>query len=123
MPDLPKLTLRAVLFALAGLAAVLVLVAVYNAITARPKAEARLNRNQAQAAQASGRDAVDRVGAAAEREAEGDALTRSNEKEIRNAQGADAPVDPAARDAGLRSLCRRAAYRRDPKCLQLANPR
>lgn len=95
----------------------------YGSITAKPKAEARLGRNQAEAAQQSGADAVNAIGSAGEREAASNDLTRTNEQEIRNAQGADATVAAPARDAGLRALCRRSSYQRDPKCLQLANPR
>ena len=65
---------------LAALAIVLALWWLYATITAKPKAEARLGGNQARAAQESGRDAVNAVGAAADREAASDALTRSNEK-------------------------------------------
>lgn len=95
----------------------------YSALTAKPEAEARLGKNQATAASQSGADAVNTVGEAGDREAAADALTRSNEAEIRNAQGADAPVAGAARDAGLRALCRRDSHKRDPKCLQFADPR
>lgn len=105
--------------------AIIVLLAVwwaYSALTRDSKAEARLSRNQAEAASESGSEAVNTVGEAGVREAQSDALTRDNEKDIRNAEGADAPVAAPARDAGLASLCRRAAYRNDPKCLQRANP-
>ncbi len=95
----------------------------YSFVTANPKAEARLGRNQAEAASQSGQDAVNTVGAAGEREAASDALTRSNEKDIRNAEGANAPVAAPARDAGLRGLCQRRSYNRDPKCLQFTDPR
>ncbi len=95
----------------------------YSYVTAAPKAEAKLGRNQAEAALQGGQDAVNTVGAAADREAASDALTRSNEVEIRNAQGADAVVAAPARDAGLRALCRRAAYHSDPKCVQFTPAR
>ncbi len=94
----------------------------YSALTGRSKAEARLGKNQAEAAAQSGADAVNVVGKAGEREADSDALTRDNEKDIRNAEGSDAVVNPASRDAGLASLCRRSAYRNDPRCVQRANP-
>jgi hypothetical protein len=77
---------------------------------------ARLGEAQAESAGRSGQDAVARVGAAARREQQSDELTTLNQLEIRNAQGADAPVDPAVRDAGLGGLCRRAAYRDDQRC-------
>lgn len=114
---------KPILYAIAAAVAVLVLWALYNAITAKPKAEARLGRNQAEAAAESGSDAVNTVGAAGDREAASDALTRSNEEEIRHAEGADAAVADPARTAGLRALCRRASYRGKPECVQFADPR
>lgn len=120
---MPKLTLRLAAVILAAVAALAAAWWVYSALTANPKAEARLSRNQAQAASESGSDAVNTVGAAGDREAASDALTRSNERTIRNAEGADAAVAAPARDAGLRSLCQRRAYRGKPECLQYADPR
>lgn len=96
------------------------LVWLYSAWTAKPKAEARLGRNTTEAAQQSGGDAVKTVGEAGKRDQAADNLTRSNADDISNAKGADAPIDPAARDAGLRSLCKRRAYSREPKCLRFA---
>lgn len=113
-----KLVAAAVVLLVLGL----VLLWGYNFITAKPKAEAALAKNQVEAVQRSAEDAIKVVGKAQEREAASADLTQSNDKEIRNAQGADAQVDPAVRDAGLRSLCRRASYRGDPKCLRLVNP-
>lgn len=117
------LTARAAMWLLAVVAALAGAWWFYAAVTAKPKAEARLGRNQAEAAQQSGTDAVNTVGAAGDREAASDALTRANERTIRNAQGADAPVAAPVRDAGLASLCRRASHIRDPKCVLLAHPR
>ncbi len=88
----------------------------WSALTDDPGAEARLAKNQAEAARESGSDAVETVGAAGKREADSVDLTRTNSEEIRNAQGADAAVDPAARDAGLTALCRRASYKNNPRC-------
>lgn len=82
------------------------------------KAEAKLGREQTGAAIASGADAVDTVAGVNAGEADSDTLTRSNERDIRNAPGAAAPVDPAAAAAGKRSLCKRAAYRERPECVQ-----
>ncbi len=79
-------------------------------------ARARLGQETAKAAGRSGQDAVATVGTAARREQQSDQLTQSNEREIRNAQGADARLDPAVRDAGLGGLCRRPAYRDDERC-------
>jgi Flp pilus assembly protein TadB len=84
--------------------------------------QARVEHAQTEALSNSANDAVGTVARSGEASAASEALTRSNEQEIRNAKGADAPVDPAARDAGLRSLCRRAAYRDSPKC-KLLEPR
>ena len=113
------LTLKVGLYILAGLAALGALWWLYSAITANPKAQARLGRNQAEAASQSGADAVNTVGAAGEREAAGDALTRDNDSAIRNAEGADAEVAAPVNDAGLAALCRRAAHRDSPRCKNL----
>jgi hypothetical protein len=117
------LTLKLAGYILAAVAVIGALWWLYSAITAAPKAEARLGRNQAEAAQESGSDAVNAVGAAAERESSSADLTRTNEQEIRNAEGADAAVAAPARDAGLASLCKRRAYSRDPRCVQRSDPR
>jgi hypothetical protein len=79
-------------------------------------AQARVERSQAEAQANSAADAVNTVAASGEAAAASEALTRSNEKDIRDAKGSNAAVDPAARDAGLRALCLRRAYRDDPKC-------
>jgi hypothetical protein len=82
------------------------------------KTEARLNRNQTEAALASGADAVGTIGDQTGREAAIDAITKENSDAIRSAPGADTPV-PAAVDAVARErLCRRAVYRQRPECLQ-----
>jgi len=92
----------------------------YRALTADARTEARLARNQAEAALESGRDAVGTVGAQGAAEDEVDRITEENEDDIRNADGADAPVADGAHAAGIRSLCRRAANRSRPECLQHA---
>jgi hypothetical protein len=87
-------------------------------------AQSRVDRGQTEALGNSAADAIATQGAAAARERASEDLGRTNEREIRNAKGANAPVDPAARDAGLRSLCRRAAYRESERCRLLgADPR
>jgi hypothetical protein len=86
-------------------------------------AKAKLATGQAGAAIASGHDAADTIGNRMTGDATSDTITRENDDAIRKAHGADAPVDSDATAAGLRSLCRRAAYRRDPQCLQHADPR
>ena len=80
------------------------------------QARARLGEEQRQAASKSGQDAVATVGAAADREQQSDHMSEDHEKQIRNAPGAEAPVDPAVRDVGLGNLCRRAAYRDSEWC-------
>lgn len=96
-----------------------------NAITGGEvaKALARLQGNRADAALESGRDAVGTVGNQAAAERAADDLTRSNADEIRNAEGANAPVADPVDASGRASLCRRAAYRERPECVQLAAPR
>lgn len=79
---------------------------------------ARLSENQKGAALDSGRDAVGAVGAVMGNEAAIDRTTRENEDAIRNAAGARDPVNPAVRDAGLASLCRRASYKCSQQCVQ-----
>lgn len=80
-------------------------------------------KRQTSAATQSGADAVDTVGRSQSVERAADEMTRENDDAIRFAPGADAPVDPAVRDAGLAGLCRRASYRNDPKCVQFAPAR
>lgn len=84
---------------------------------------ARVAKGQAGAAIESGGDAADTVGNRMAADAETDAITQENRDAIQNAEGARAPVAPAVRDAGLDSVCRRAAYSRDPRCLQRAPAR
>lgn len=84
------------------------------------KTEAKLGENQTEAAIESGQDAVNTIGDTVGSEAEIDRITRENDDDIRNAEGADAPVADPARDAGHSSLCKRAAYRDRPECVQHA---
>lgn len=107
---------------LAGLLAALIFAAVllWNAWGAAQtaKTETKLATGQTGAALASGADAVETVGETAAGASATDAITRENDRAIRNAPGAAAPVDPAAHAAGIASLCRRAANRGKPECLQ-----
>lgn len=86
------------------------------ATTRNAKTEANVSKGQAGASMASGSDAVDTVGNVQASEQATDQVTKENEDAIRNAEGADAPVAAPVRDAGLASLCRRAAYAKDPRC-------
>jgi hypothetical protein len=79
-------------------------------------AQSRVERGQTGALSNSAADAVGTVAASGEASAASEDLTRSNEQQIRAAQGSNATVDPAARDAGLTALCKRSAYRDDAKC-------
>ena len=108
--------------ALAGLAFLLCVVGflyVQSCQRARVAAgEKRVERAQSGATVESAKDAIATQSNVAEAQSAGEELTRTNEKEIRNAKGADAAVDPAVRDAGLASLCRRAAYRSSERCVR-----
>lgn len=94
--------------------------AIVHAFTANPKAEARLSKNQTEAATANGKDAVGVVGANAASEAASADLTRTNADTIRAAPGAGARVDDGVNAAGLAALCRRAAYRDTAHCKRVA---
>lgn len=85
-------------------------------------AQAKLSTGQTGAAIESGRDAANTIGNRMDADAVTDQLTRENADAIRNAEGASAPVAAPVRDAGLASLCRRAAYQRDPRCMQQPRP-
>ncbi len=85
-------------------------------------AQARVERSQAEAASNSAADAIGTVVRSGEASAASEELTRSNEKEIRNADGANDKVKPGVRDAGLASLCRRPSYRDSERCKLLKPP-
>ena len=82
------------------------------------KVGTKLATGQAGASLKSGADAVDTAGNVQGNEIAADAITRENDDAIHKAEGAGAPVAASVRNAGLASLCRRAAYRGDPKCVQ-----
>lgn len=106
------------------LAIVLVLLALEQWRGARAaKAQAKLATGTAGAAIASGKDAANTIGNRMDADAATDQVTRENADAIRNAEGASAPVAAPVRDAGLASLCKRAAYQRDPRCVQQPGPR
>lgn len=109
----------------AALLALVVVVLLANALLGGKRAavEARLNGNLAGAAVQSGADAVQTVGAQGASETTIDAQTKENDHAIRAAPGAGAPVDPAAHNAGLGGLCKRAAYRLDARCVQFTPAR
>lgn len=84
------------------------------------KTQAKVSAGQAGAALRSGQDAANAVGNRMDADAAEDQLTRANGDEIRNADGASAPVAAPVRDAGLTALCRRAAYRDTQRCKGMA---
>lgn len=124
---MPPASLKSHLIMIGGLLALVLVLALWlsGALSSggRAATEARLGANRADAALATASDAAQSVATQAAAEANHDALTRENDHEIHSAPGADAPVDPRLHDAGLRSLCRRAAYRGSQQCLQFAAPR
>lgn len=79
-------------------------------------AQSRVDRGQGEAFKGSAGEAVNVITGVAANESAGAAIGRENEEEIRNAKGSDQRVDPAANNAGLRALCRRASRRSDPAC-------
>ncbi|MEQ7873837.1 hypothetical protein ABDK56_07505 [Sphingomonas sp. ASV193] len=104
----------------AGLTLALLLALVAGVTSCRHRAvraeAARVEAGQHSAATESGHDAIETVANAAARDAGDEALTRTNEKEIRNARGANDRVDDAVTRAGIDGLCRRAAYRDGERC-------
>ena len=110
-----------------AIVAVVALVAVIVALnscqrTQAAKTETRLATGQTGAALDSGRDAVGTLGNASARE---DTITetgKANEHAIRETPGADVALDPALNRVGARGLCRYAANRRKPQCVQPAHP-
>lgn len=79
-------------------------------------AQARLEREQSKAASDSARDAIGTVTRRQGQETASENLTRDNERDIRAAPGAGERVNSGVDVAGRRALCKRAAYRDDPKC-------
>lgn len=114
---------KLVLIAASALFVLVVALGIRSALIGNAKVETRLARNQAEAATQSGSDAVETVGRQQSAEVATDTITKENDHAIRSAQGADAPVAPAAAAAGRASLCRRAAYRERPECVQHAPAR
>lgn len=76
------------------------------------QAENKLNVGRSDSFANSAADAVVTQGRVNQDERASDEISASNEKDIRNAQGADQTVDPAVRDAGFASLCKRASFAR-----------
>jgi hypothetical protein len=79
-------------------------------------AQSRVDSAQGEAASNSAADAIGTVQRSGEASAASEELTRSNERDIRGAEGANDKVNPAVRDAGIAALCKRQAYAHDPRC-------
>lgn len=113
--------------AAAALAIVLIVGVLQVRSCVNAKRDAAVLKVQGEQAKAAGKSAADAIATQSDvnrRSQEAEGLTRTNEKEIRNAPGADARVDDRATAAGLDSLCRRASYRDTERCrLRGAAPR
>jgi ABC-type protease/lipase transport system fused ATPase/permease subunit len=79
-------------------------------------AQARVERSQAEAASNSAADAINTVTGVGSNQAASEDLGRTNERDIRAAEGANERVGAGVNAAGRAALCKRAAYRDDPKC-------
>lgn len=79
-------------------------------------AQARMDKAQAEARAESSADAINTVSRSGEAAAASEELTRNNERDIRAAEGASERVGAGVNTAGRRALCKRAAYKDDPKC-------
>lgn len=78
------------------------------------EAQSKVDTAQGGAFKNSAADAINTQSGVNERERESEAVTRTNEEDIRNAKGADAAVDPAVRDAGFAGMCKRPSFRNSP---------
>ena len=83
----------------------------------------RLDTGLATAARDSATDTINTVAARADADAATRQIEKDNADAIRTAPGADAPVDPVLADTARRGLCRYAAYRGRPECLQQPDTR
>ena len=90
-----------------------------RATTAETKA--RIEAKRSDNALQSGADAANTVGTRARIDVNIDAITRQNTDAIRSIPGADAPVNADLNRAAIAGLCRYAAYRDNPDCVQRAN--
>lgn len=110
---------RRLIALIAGVVLLLVAVALFVRSCDKRRSQAaqtRVERSQAEAASNSAADAVNAVAASSKAAEASEGITRENDKTIRAAPGASDPVNPGARDAGIAALCRRQAYRNDPRC-------
>jgi hypothetical protein len=75
-----------------------------------------VERSQGEAATNSAADAINAVTGVGSNQAASEELGRANERDIRAADGASTKIGAGVNAAGLKALCKRAAYRDDPKC-------
>lgn len=123
MPKLDKATAIVWLAAIVALI-VFAMVAWHEWGVARTaKVETRLATGQAGAALASGQDSANTIGNRMDADAAGDTIHRENADANDKAEGGNVVVAAPATDTGVAGLCRHAAYRRDPRCLQHRDPR
>lgn len=80
------------------------------------RAQARTDAAQAEAASNSAADAIGTVSRRGAEESASEGLTRDNERDIRAAEGAGERVNMGAHTAGLKALCKRAAYKDTERC-------
>lgn len=85
--------------------------------------QARMGAAQGAGNADSASNAIATVARAGEAAAASEELTRTNERAIRAAPGADQRVDMGVQAAGLQALCRRAAYADNPRCAIFKEPR
>jgi len=83
------------------------------------RVQAKVDVGQAGAAADAGVNALQERGAAEQAHAEIDINVKGGIDAIRSAEGSDAQITPAARDAGLRALCGMRSYRGDTRCAAL----
>jgi hypothetical protein len=79
-------------------------------------AQSRVERSQAEAASNSAADAINTVTGVGTNQAASEDLGRTNERDIRASEGANTKIGAGVNAAGRAALCKRAAYRDDPKC-------
>jgi uncharacterized protein (UPF0333 family) len=79
-------------------------------------AQSRVERSQAEAASNSAADAINTVTGVGTNQAASEDLGRTNERDIRAAEGASTKIGAGVNAAGRSALCKRQAYRDDPKC-------
>jgi len=85
-------------------------------------AQSKVDQAQSGAQRNSAADAISTQGQVNQNETVSRDLDRTNQEEIRNAEGASDPVRKPVADAGLHALCRREAYRDSERCRLLRAP-